>query len=97
MESGRSYAERGVDQVTRARSSIEAISSVISTINDMNTQIATASEEQSAVSEEMNRNIVSINDVSDQTMEGVKHMMSANERLTAQANQLNSVVEKFKL
>jgi methyl-accepting chemotaxis protein len=97
MQTGRTYAERGVDQVTHARESIEAISNVISTINDMNTQIATASEEQSSVSEEMNRNIVSINDVSDQTMEGVKHMMSANERLMQQAHQLNRLVEKFKL
>ena len=97
MESGRTYAEQGVNQVTRARESIEAISNVIASINDMNVQIATASEEQSAVSEEMNRNISSINNVSDQTMEGVRHMMTANERLTAQAQQLNSVVETFKL
>ena len=97
MGSGRTYAENSVDQVTRARESIENISNVISNISDMNIQIATASEEQSAVTEEMNRNITSINDVSDQTMETVRHMSDANGRLGQQAKHLNELVVKFKL
>lgn len=97
MGSGRSYAESSVDQVTRARENIENISNVISNINDMNIQIATASEEQSAVTEEMNRNITSINDVSDQTMDTVRHMADANGRLGQQAKHLNQLVVKFKL
>ena len=97
MESGRTYAESSVEQVTLARDSIEAISNVIGTINDMSAQIATASEEQSSVTEEMNRNITSINDVSDQTMEEVRNMADANTRLGEQAGHLNQVVVQFKL
>lgn len=45
--------------------SLDAISRLIYTINDMNAQIASASEEQTAVAEEVNRSMTHISQAAD--------------------------------
>ncbi len=65
MEQGRSRAQVGVEQAAEAGVSLETIAQAVGTISDMNTQIATAAEEQSVVAEEINLNIVSISDMAD--------------------------------
>ena len=57
-------------------------------IRDMNTQIATATEEQSAVAEEMNRNIVALHDLLSQTSQGARETASASVRLAELARTL---------
>ena len=47
----------------------------------MSTQIAAAAEEQSAVSEEINRNIVHINDMTNQTASGAEQTASCQPRV----------------
>jgi len=61
MSDGHAQAKRCVEKANDATESLNAITKVVQTINDMSTQIATASEEQTAVSDEINRNIVNIN------------------------------------
>lgn len=97
MEKGRGMASAGVQQVTRAGDKLDSITRSVSTINDMNTLIASASEEQSAVSEEMNRNITNINDVSNQTESSADRLASASQRMRDHAQQLRAVVSKFTL
>ena len=65
MEQGRSRAQVGVEQAAEAGTSLETIAQAVGTISDMNTQIATAAEEQSVVAEEINLNIVTISDMAD--------------------------------
>lgn len=65
MEQGKNRAQAGVTQAAEAGTSLETIAAAVSTISDMNTQIATAAEEQSVVAEEINLNINSISDMSD--------------------------------
>ncbi len=65
MEQGRSRAQVGVEQAAEAGTSLETIAQAVGTISDMNTQIATAAEEQSVVAEEINLNIVAISDMID--------------------------------
>ena len=50
-------AEAGVQRVLEADSALVGISEAVSNITEMTTQIAAAAEEQSAVAEEINRNI----------------------------------------
>ncbi|RJQ48484.1 MAG: methyl-accepting chemotaxis protein, partial [Gammaproteobacteria bacterium] len=68
-----------------------------STITDMNTQIASAAEEQSAVAEEINRNIVSISQVASQASNGSQQTAAASGQLAQLAAQLQSVVGRFKV
>ena len=63
----------------------------------MNTQIATAAEEQSSVAEEINRNVVNISDIVDRTAEGASQTSLASEELANLANQLQQLVNQFKV
>lgn len=51
----------------RAGHALSQIADTVSNIQGMNQQIATASEEQSVVAEQINRSVINVRDVSDQT------------------------------
>jgi hypothetical protein len=60
MEQGSRTAEAGMVQAAHAGTALEEIRRAVATLNDLNIQIATATEEQSAVAEEINRNVSNI-------------------------------------
>ncbi len=97
MHEGRSQAEVSVNQAGQAGRSLDTIRSAVSTIHDMTTQIASAAEEQSAVAEEINRNIVNIGHVVDQASSGMEETAGASDELNRLAEQLQAVVMQFKL
>jgi methyl-accepting chemotaxis protein len=97
MEAAQTRAQFGSDQVEKAAESLGMIAGEVGTINDMNTQIATAAEEQSAVADEINRNISSISHMADMTSEGAKQTSQISEELVRVANELNRLVGQFKL
>lgn len=97
MENGRKRAASSVDQAASAGGSITAISERIDTINDMNNQIASAAEEQTAVAEEINRNINNITLVSEETSTGAKNTAAACHELLELANQLRQTIASFKI
>jgi methyl-accepting chemotaxis protein len=96
MENGRKRAASSVEQAASAGGSITLISQRIDTINDMNNQIANAAEEQTAVAEEINRNISNISHVSEETSIGAKNTADACNELLELANQLRSTVGNFR-
>ncbi len=96
MENGRKRAASSVEQAASAGGCITAISERIFTINDMNNQIATAAEEQTAVAEEINRNVSNINHVSQETSVGAQNTAAACHELLELANQLRVIVRNFK-
>ncbi|QPK64563.1 methyl-accepting chemotaxis protein [Methylomonas sp. LL1] len=96
MDNGRKRAASSVDQAASAGGSITSISERIDTINDMNNQIASAAEEQTAVAEEINRNISNISHVSEETSLGAKNTADACHELLELANQLRSTVGNFR-
>jgi len=97
MDDSRSKAEDSVAQAATAASSLETITHSVSLINDMNTQIATAAEEQSAVAEEINKNILNISDIVDRTADGASQTSVASEELANLAIQLQQLVNQFKV
>ncbi len=97
MEAARTRAQGGSDQVEKAAENLAMIAGEVATINDMNTQIATASEEQSAVAEEINRNITNISQIADKTSEGAKQTAQISEELVQLAAELERQVNRFKL
>ncbi len=68
MTYGRQQAELTVGQAQEAELALEQISIAVQTIHDMNTQIATAVEEQSTVTEDISRNLAEIQQVGDETV-----------------------------
>ncbi len=97
MEKGRDQAITGEAQAKEASESLEAITRAVSTINEMNTHIASAAEQQSATASEMNKNIVNINQVSEQTATGSEQTTVAANELAQLANNLQQLISQFKI
>jgi len=97
MNSSREQAQVGVTQANEAMQSLDAIARAVETINDMNTQIASAAEEQAAVSEEINRNVTSISQISEQTAEGTEQTTAAADELAKLASNLQQLISQFKI
>ena len=94
-ESRRS-GQSGIEQAARAGSSLEAINQAITVINDMNTQIASAAEEQSQVTEGINRNVVNIKLVAEQNSVASKETAAASCELANLAMDLHKMLGAFK-
>ncbi|MBI2379284.1 MAG: methyl-accepting chemotaxis protein [Gammaproteobacteria bacterium] len=97
MHKGVSEAGVGVNQVEHAGHALHAIIGAVDLISDLNTQIASAAEEQSAVTETINQNVVNIRDLALETSEAAKKTMGACDRLAALAQQLDSLIGQFKI
>jgi len=97
MQQGQTQAGAAVDQSRQTEHSLESIGAAVSAISDMNTQIATAAEQQSAVAEEMNHNVVTIRDLANTTTEHAREITTAGTRLAQLSAQLREMVRQFKL
>ena len=69
----------------------------VSVINDMNTQIASAAEEQSAVADDINRNVINIGQVANEVAGGADESSSASADLTKLAEQQRRLINQFKV
>lgn len=97
MQSSRELARTTVDKTSDAEAALHRIREEVGAINNMNAQIARASEAQSAVAEEVNRNINQIHEATVQTSAGSQKMVDASRALAVLAGQLRSRVSVFRL
>ncbi|MBI3562636.1 MAG: methyl-accepting chemotaxis protein [Gammaproteobacteria bacterium] len=79
----------------QAGESLATITQAVSRIADMNRHIATAAEEQSSVSEDINKNIVSINTLAVQAAESAEHTASKSQDLERVADELHQSIKVF--
>lgn len=97
MQAGREKAEESVEQAGKAGEALQMITQVVDNIKSMNMQIASAAEEQSATAEEINRNIVNISEIAQETSSGSRETATASDELARLAADLQSQVGKFKV
>jgi len=97
MNDSLQQANKVVDQAGQADNSLQRISEAVNSINDMSVQIASAAEEQTAVAEEINRNIVAINDMGQETSLGAQQTATASEDLARLSCNLQETVGKFRV
>ena len=95
MEIGRKQADEGVERVMKADQALAGISEAVANIAGMADQIAAAAEEQSAVADEINRNIVNIAQAAEQTAQEANNTALLSEALTATAQGQYALVERF--
>ena len=97
MHESSNHAEDTVKHSSQAAASLEKITAAVSMIKDMNAQIAIAAEQQSSVSEEINKNIVNISMVVNETADGASQTSSASGELARLSNELQKLVGQFKI
>ena len=97
MEEGRSQADANVQQAEKALEALQAITRSVATINQMNTQIATTAEQQSAVARDIDNSIDRINSGSREAAAQSEETQRVTEQLGELANNLQQVVQQFKL
>jgi methyl-accepting chemotaxis protein len=97
MEKGKAQAELSVKESEKAGQDLDRIVNEVGVIDAMNEQIAAATHEQSAVSEEVSRNAVKISEIYQNTQEIADQLSALNEALLSDANMMAQEVSKFKL
>ncbi|KAF1010329.1 MAG: Methyl-accepting chemotaxis protein McpQ [Pseudomonas fluorescens] len=95
MESSRSLTDTSVDLTRDAGDALAAIARTVAVIQEMNPQIAAAAEEQSAVAEEINRSVLKVRNVSEQTAAASEQTAAANLELTRLGQDLQALVARF--
>jgi methyl-accepting chemotaxis protein len=97
INAGKQKVDDSVEQGKRAGESLTQINNSVDSISMMNAQIASATEEQSAVANEISRNFASIQDLSEQSERASDEVSRSCGRLTQTAGELREIVSKFKL
>jgi len=96
VNTSRDKSQQSVDHAASAGDSLSTITQSVTEINDMNTLIASAAEEQSAVTEDINKNIVTIRVAAEQTTQGAEQTTVSSEELSKLAAELQELVVQFK-
>jgi methyl-accepting chemotaxis protein len=97
MNKGVEAAEQAVDTAKRAGNSISSIVGSVSAISDVNIQIATAVEEQSAVASHIDRSITSIANLSDKSSSEAEKTLKSCKDLIRLGEDLRELVLQFKV
>ena len=97
MGEGHKQAQGSVEKANVALDTLHAITATVNSIKDMNTQIATAAEEQSAVTDEMSQNITTINSSSHNIVEQAHASLTSANQMAGMASQLAEGIAQFKV
>ncbi|MDT8824756.1 methyl-accepting chemotaxis protein [Vibrio vulnificus] len=92
-----SSREETLHRASNATDSLDQIGASIVHMNDMNSQIASAATQQSAVSADINLNVQNIADSSKQMVSMVAQVQQACEGLDEQCEQLDTLLGRFKI
>ncbi|KZX55713.1 chemotaxis protein [Vibrio sp. HI00D65] len=97
MTTSTQLAENSVGFAEQAHDSLSKITQAISEINDMALQIASAAEEQRAVSEDISRNTQGIKDASDDLAQQAENSRNSSNEMSSAAESMRRDVERFKV
>ena len=97
MNTSTATTQSCVSLVHEAGSALEAITQAVSTISQMNIQIASAANEQCAVSAEINKNVNNINDIATNATESAVQTARAGDELAQLSMRLTTLLSQFKI
>ncbi|RMV76782.1 Methyl-accepting chemotaxis protein [Pseudomonas caricapapayae] len=97
MEHSQQMASDSSSVARNANTSLKQIADTITVINERNTLIATAAEEQAQVAREIDRSLTSIRDLSTQSAAGASQTATASNEVSKLAVGLNAIVRQFAL
>jgi methyl-accepting chemotaxis protein len=96
MHASLDVSQQSVAKIGQARSSFGQIRESVDVIRDMNTQIATAAEQQHQVAEDINRHISQIHGDAQLVAELADSARGDSKNLAALSNELDSLVRRFR-
>ncbi|WP_414860258.1 methyl-accepting chemotaxis protein [Pseudomonas saudiphocaensis] len=97
MGASHAMADATVQQSAQVRQALENILGAVGVIVDQNQQIAAAAEQQTAVAQDIDRNIVAINEAGQRTAEGAGQTAQASQELSALVGRLQQLIAAFKV
>ncbi len=97
MDSSQHRSTSTVKEASEAAKALESIQQSIGVIMDMNSLIATATEEQSIVGQEISERIVVISDQSSQSADLANENKASSQDLNGRAHELYNLVGRFKV
>jgi methyl-accepting chemotaxis protein len=96
MSQGRELAEKSVMEASSMGTALDRITESIGAISLMNTQIATAAEQQRCVAGEINHNVLTINEIADQSASNSNEIARSGDQLSTLAGDLRQLISQFK-
>ena len=97
MRLGKLQVKHSVDEVCKAQEVFATITHSVTLISDMSAQIATATEQQSAVTNDVTRNVTNVQDISGEGEAATTQISQASTELALLSGKLKSMVSHFKV
>nr|WP_152222416.1 methyl-accepting chemotaxis protein [Pseudomonas sp. SCB32] len=97
MQRSHALVEMTVGDAVQTEAALGTIASAVAVIHQMNQQIAAASEQQSAVAEEISRSVTSIRGIADESAQAMESTASSSVELAQLSRELQGLVGQFRL
>jgi len=95
IESGTKDIDQSLEKAKQTTEMIDSMGAAIKSIQDLNTQIALAAEEQTSTSESINNNIENIANISLATREGNEKLLQQSETIHQSVSSINKQLKQF--
>ncbi|MFT4926069.1 MAG: methyl-accepting chemotaxis protein, partial [Phenylobacterium sp.] len=92
MDQSRVFVESSMSEAASSGEALDRILVTVAKINDMNTQIASASEEQNTTAEQINQNVVAVNQISHKSADNAETAVESTQALFQLAETLGRTV-----
>ncbi len=96
MHTSQSQSDETIARADVARGSLQQITYSVSTITEMNTQIASAAEEQTAVADEISKSVQQIADIADKATRNAEELAGTASGMSELERHLTNLVGRFK-
>lgn len=97
MNSSRDSTNETIRRAQSASESLESITYSVGTISEMNTQIATAAEQQTGVADEISRSVHHISDIAEKSNGDAEQLAVTSRELNAIEQRLMGLVQQFRI
>ncbi|QEM68981.1 methyl-accepting chemotaxis protein [Geobacter sp. FeAm09] len=97
MEQSVAQVEQGSTHASASGKSLQEILAIINDVTEQISQIATAAEEQTATTREISHNVLSLNELAHQNNAAIQETAETADNVSRQAEELQRLVNQFKL
>lgn len=97
MKQGKEKAVKSVEQSAKVHETLSSITEMITKINDMNSQIATAAVQQSQVTEEINKSVNNVHTLFEKNIKGAQQSARSGNTVADLSESLQQLVSQFKV